>query len=46
MKKSPIQKLRRRQAIKRNLVDLAHAAIIALIIGLPFAGYFAFVMEA
>lgn len=46
MKKSPVQNLRHRQAIKRNLIDLAHAAIIALLIGLPFAGYFAFVMGA
>ena len=46
MKHHTIQTLRCRQAIKRNLIDLAHAAIVALLIGLPFAAYFAFVMEA
>ena len=46
MKHHTIQTIRCRQAIKRNLIDLAHAAIVALLIGLPFAAYFAFVLEA
>ncbi len=46
MKHHTIQTRRCRQAIKRNLVDLAHALIVALLIGLPFGAYFAFVMEA
>ena len=41
-----LQSIRLRKAVVKNLVDLLHAVIIALIIGLPFAGYFAFVMEA
>lgn len=46
MKNQTIQALRRRQAVKKNLVELCHAAIVAALIGLPFAAYFAFVMEA
>ncbi len=46
MKKPTIQTIRRRKAIRRNLVELGNAAVVALIIGLPFAAYFSFVMEA
>lgn len=46
MKNHPIQALRRRQAVKKSLIELCHAAIVAAIIGLPFAAYFAFLMEA
>ena len=45
MKKPTIQTIRRRKAIRRNLVELGNAAVVALIIGLPFAAYFAFLME-
>jgi len=45
MRKPTIQTIRRRKAIKRSLADLANAAVVALIIGLPFAAYFAFLME-
>ena len=44
MKHKTIQSIRVRKAIVKNMVELAHAAIIAALIGLPFAGYFAFVM--
>jgi hypothetical protein len=32
--------------MKQHLTDLFHAAVIAALIGAPFALYFAFVMEA
>lgn len=46
MKYHTIKTRQYRKAIKRNLVDLAHALIVALLIGLPFGAYFAFVMGA
>ena len=45
MKNQTLKAIRCRKAIKKNLIELAHAAIVALIIGLPFAAYFTFLME-
>lgn len=45
MKNKTLQAIYCRKTIKKHLIELAHAVIVALIIGLPFAAYFAFLME-